>query len=40
MQPIQMQLPQKHKAVFPISFPLSKSPLTFKHFQKKDDAHS
>ena len=40
MQPIHMQLSQKLKT-FSGFFPaFSKASLNFKHFQKKDDAHS
>ena len=39
-QPIQIELSQKQKTFSEFFFPFQKSILNFKHFQKKDEAHS
>ena len=39
-QPIPTQLSQKQKAFSEFFLAFLKSPLTFEHFQKKDDPHS
>ena len=40
IQPIQMQLSQKHKTFFGFFSAFLKSCLNFQHFQKKDDPHT